>query len=205
MKKLKLGLLATIGFASVIAFTPGNAKLELGTKAPMADTKMKDVSGKMLSLNDVKKDNGLLVIFSCNTCPFVLAWEDRYPELFDKADQMQIGVALVNSNEAKRGGEDSSIEMEKHARENGYENIPYLIDKDSQLANAFGAKTTPHVFLFDKNLELVYEGAIDDNHKDANEVTMRYLDDAIVNLASEQEINPNKTKAIGCSIKRVKK
>ena len=58
---------------------------------------------------------------------------------------------------------------------------------------------------FDKNLELVYEGAIDDNHKDANEVTMRYLDDAIVNLASEQEINPNKTKAIGCSIKRVKK
>ena len=140
--------IALFGLYSFIGEGEKYATIEIGTKAPLPGYMMNSTAGDQYNLTTLAKPNGLLVVFSCNTCPFVLAWEDRYPELFDKADQMQIGVALVNSNEAKRGGEDSSIEMEKHARENGYENIPYLVDKDSQLANAFGAKTTPHVFLF---------------------------------------------------------
>jgi thioredoxin-related protein len=150
------------------------------------------------------KDNGILVIFTCNTCPFVLQWEDRYPEVAELAAKNRIGVALVNSNEAKRGGDDSVMEMMKHATEKGYGGLAYLVDEKSALANTFGAKTTPHIFLFDKEWKLVYEGAIDDNSKDAKAVKASYLKDALNNLRSGKKIIPNNTKAIGCSIKRVK-
>jgi hypothetical protein len=111
---------------------------------------------------------------------------------------------LINSNEAKRKGDDSIEEMMKHANEKGYSDIPYLVDENSKLANAFGAKTTPHVFLFDKEMRLVYEGAIDDNHKSKAEVKASYLNNAILNLSEGKAIDPNNTKALGCSIKRVK-
>ena len=111
-----------------------------------------------------------------------------------------VGIALINSNEAKRSGDDSMEEMKKHAADKGYGELPYLIDEKSALANAFGAKTTPHIFLFDKDWKLVYEGAIDDNSKDAKAVKATYLKD----VASGKKIDPNNTKAIGCSIKRVK-
>ncbi len=178
--------------------------LQIGSEAPLQSYFMNTSSGDSYSLNTLAKSNGLLLVFSCNTCPFVVAWEDRYPELAKLTEQSEVGFALINSNEAKRDGEDSMSEMVKHAKEKGYANILYLVDKDSQLANAMGAKTTPHVFLFNNNMELVYEGAIDDNHKDAKKVKEAYLNDAIANLVNGQEINPNKTKAIGCSIKRVK-
>ena len=113
-------------------------------------------------------------------------------------------MALVNSNEAKRSGEDSIEEMKKHATERGYGELAYLVDEKSALANAFGAKTTPHIFLFDKEWKLVYEGAIDDNSKDAKSVKAAYLKDALNNLKAGKKISPNNTKSIGCSIKRVK-
>ena len=111
---------------------------------------------------------------------------------------------MINSNEAKREGDDSMEAMREHANEKGYPDIPYLLDRNSELANAFGAKTTPHVFLFDSNMNLVYEGAIDDNHKSKSEVKTAYLNNALLNLRAGKEIDPNDTKAIGCSIKRVK-
>jgi len=93
--------------------------------------------------------------------------------------------------------------MKKHADEKGYADIPYLVDQNSKLANAFGGKTTPHVFLFDADWKLVYEGAIDDNSKDAKAVSAPYLSNAMQNLVDGKPIDPNDTKAIGCSIKRV--
>src|SRR5258705_1314297 len=150
--------------AASYAFISTDEKYEMlaiGQKAPKADVRMADISGKKVSLNDIKKGNGLLVIFSCNTCPFVLAWEDRYPSLGEQCSKNNIGIVLINSNEARRKGDDSVEEMKKHAADKNY-NRCYTIDENSELANAFGAKTTPHVYLFDKDMKLVYRGAIDD-------------------------------------------
>lgn len=207
MKKL-IGLF-TIGTLCLlfVAFAyKGGQKYEtikLGAKAPMIEHKMQATDGSQKSLDALKGENGLLVVFSCNTCPFVIAWEDRYPELGELTKKNNMGFVLVNSNEAKRGKDDSIDEMVKHAKEKGYAGIPYLVDQNSKLANAFGAKTTPHVFLFDNEMKLVYKGAIDDNFKDASSVKSPYLRNAINNLSKDKEIDPSDTKATGCSIKRV--
>lgn len=191
--------------AAVIVLAAAGEKYEMlaiGSKAPKADVKMEDISGKKLSLADIKKEKGLLVIFSCNTCPFVLAWEDRYPGLGELSAKNNIGMVLVNSNEARRSGVDSKDEMKKHAEEKNY-NCAYVIDEKSELANAFGAKTTPHVYLFDKDMKLVYRGAIDDSEgREENKPKELYLKNAIENLSAGKLITPSETKQVGCSIKR---
>lgn len=175
--------------------------LEIGEEAPEKSYKMENIDGKMVSFNDMKDENGTLVIFSCNTCPFVVAWEDRYPMVADVANKNDVGLILVNSNTMKRNGDDSKKAMMEHAKKHNY-SWPYVIDAESKLANAYGAMTTPHVYLFDKDDKLVYIGAIDDNYKDASKVESFYLKDAIVSLASGGEIAENTTRATGCSIKR---
>ncbi len=185
--------------------------LKIGDVAPKSDVKMKDVDGKEYSLNDLKMEKGLLVVFSCNSCPFVVGndedsegWQTRYNELYELSSKLNIGMVLVNSNEAKREGDDSFEKMQEHAKEQAYKSH-YVMDQNSDLANAFGAKTTPHVFLFDKDMKLVYKGAIDDNVKSAKEVKDAYLKIAMRLSASGSEIKNNETKAMGCSIKRVNK
>jgi len=202
--KIKTILSASVAAVAFFALISAGEKFEtlsIGQKAPKNDVKMSDISGKKLSLTDIKQEKGLLVIFSCNTCPFVLAWEDRYPELGDLCSKNKIGMVLINSNEARRKGDDSIGEMQKHASEKNY-NCSYVVDENSALANAFGAKTTPHVFLFDKNMKLVYRGAIDDS--EGKEITPKelYLKNALENLAGGKEINPQETRSVGCSIKR---
>ena len=203
MKKLSylLAIAATAVFA--FAFT-NNAMLNIGEKAPLADVKMKDVSGKSLSLNNVKGENGLLVIFSCNTCPFVIGWEDQYPELGKLSKKNDIGMVLVNSNEAKRTGDDSMDEMKSHYEDMGY-NTPYVIDQNHKLADAMGGKTTPHVYLFDKDMKLVYRGAINDKYENKDKVATKfYLNDAMAQLVKGEKIDNPVTTERGCSIKRVK-
>lgn len=184
--------------------------LEIGADAPLTDKMMMDISGEQLSLNDLKLENGLCVIFSCNTCPFVVGsdgsagWEGRYNMITKDCAQYKVGMVLVNSNEARRNEGDSMDDMKARAKEKGLLS-KYVIDNNSELANAFGAKTTPHVFLFNAEMKLVYKGAIDDNHKDPDFVDESFLLDAIDNLASGEEVSPADTKAVGCSIKRVKK
>ena len=188
----------------------GSESLTIGTDAPLTSYMMKDVSGKKMSLKSMKKEKGLLVIFSCNTCPFVVGggdlgegWETRYNGVKGACDKLNIGMVLVNSNEAKRDGDDSFEKMQAHAKEKKYTPY-YVVDKDSKLANAFGAKTTPHVFLFDGDMKLVYKGAIDDNNAAQSEVTERWLLGALSNLATGKTIDPATTRNRGCSIKRVK-
>ncbi len=197
MKKLVFLLFA---MSAMIVYA-GNNQLKIGDKASHTDVKMKCVTGVNLSLDDLKKDNGLLVIFSCNTCPFVIKWEDRYNGLKEFADKNDIGMVVLNSNYQKRNDDDSYEAMKKHAEKNSY-NFPYLVDKESLLANAFGGQTTPHVFLFDANLKLAYKGAIDNNYDDASKVSKAYLNDAIKSLASDESIQLAETKPVGCSIKR---
>lgn len=177
--------------------------LSIGDKMPKEGYVMLNVNGDKYKLGSGERDKGTLVVFSCNTCPFVVQWEDRYPEIEQIAAATGVEFILVNSNEAKREGDDSFNAMRVHAEEQNY-TMPYLVDKNSELANAFGAKTTPHVFLFNKDGILVYKGAIDDNSKNKNEVKERYLYTALKELASSQKLSASETKAVGCSIKRLK-
>ena len=191
-------------FLFVLAIVPAMASkgtIGIGGKATLTDVKMLDVSGKKVSLSDAAGENGLLVMFSSNTCPFVIQWQDRYNEIKKWADQNKVGMIVLNSNYGNRDGVDSYEAMQKHARDNNYK-FSYVVDEDSQIANAYGGQTTPHVFLFDKDMELVYKGAIDDNYKSAEEVKKNYVKDALTSLSNGGEVAVAETKPVGCSIKR---
>lgn len=185
-------------------------ELAIGDKAPLMDFKMTNIDGQSWSLMDLTGEAGTLVIFTCNTCPFVVGregksegWENRYNEVITSARKLGVGTVLVNSNEAKRKGDDSLEEMKKHALAAGYI-APYLVDEGHKLADGFGARTTPHVYLFDADFRLAYRGAIDDNVNAADEVTERYLEDAMARMVDGKKAKPAVTKAVGCSIKRVR-
>ena len=210
MKKT-LFILSAIAFVSLISFSiiKDIESISIGSKAPLSNTKMKDVSEKSFSLEELKKEKGLLVIFSCNTCPFVVGnnnmegWEGRYNQLFTIAEKNNIGMVLINSNEAKRNDADSFSRMKERSKKMDYK-ANYLVDKNSKLADAFGASTTPHVFLFDADLKLVYKGAIDDAVGSTRDVKSRWLSTAMKNMSTNQPIDPQTTRNSGCSIKRVK-
>ncbi len=199
MKNLVVLLMMMLAFS---AYTSGQMpQLKIGEKAVLTDVKMTDISGKSISLNDAKQENGLLVLFSCNTCPFVLKWEDRYNDIKAWADKNKVGMIVLNSNYKKRSGDDSLEAMQQKAKEKGY-TFNYVVDHESQIANAFGGQTTPHVFLFDSAFKLAYKGAIDDNYDNAAKVSKPYLKDAILGLATGDEIAVRETRPVGCSIKR---
>ena len=201
MKLYKTTIVA-ITLVSLAAFTPSTIKLAVGDPIPLAHFEMTNIDGSSTFLRQEMKMNGLLVIFSCNTCPFVIQWEDRYNLLFELCDKNDLGMVLINSNEAKRNGDDSMQKMQDKAEAEGYK-MKYLIDTDHVVADAFGARTTPHVYLFNKDAKLAYTGSIDDNSENKEEVTQTYLSDAIKSLVAGNSIDPNTTKSIGCSIKRV--
>ncbi len=192
MKKI---LIPIMGLTFLLA-----GELEIGSTMPLKDLELADISGKNITLATAKGDAGTLVVFSCNTCPWVIRWEDRYVSLANTYAQKGIGMIAVNSNATRFGGEDSLEEMLEHAKNNGY-NFPYAQDPESELASAFGATKTPHIYLFNGDDKLVYRGAIDDNAKNAKKVDEPFLANAIDALLAGNPINPQTTKALGCSIK----
>jgi peroxiredoxin len=177
------------------------AELSIGDKAPSPDTKMKDISGKSISFNDVKKKNGLLVVFSCNTCPWVIKNQEVATEGYGYAVSKEVGVIVLNSNEAQRGDADSQEAMKQYAKDQNYK-WPYVMDDNSTMANAFGAKVTPECYLFDKDMKLVYHGAITDNPKTPSESTRDHLKVAIDELVEGKAVSMSTSKAMGCGIKR---
>lgn len=202
MKKLFLlaaAVMATFGSAFVLY--PAFDELAINALMPEASYKMKDVSGKEVSLSDAKTDKGLLVIFSCNTCPYVKLSETRIKEYSDLCASNGIGCIIVNSNEAQRSEEDSFDAMTKYYAAQNLK-CYYTVDANSKLANAFGATRTPQCFLFNAK-GLVYKGAIDDNVKDPAAVKEAYLKDAINAVAKNSVPAKQETKSIGCTIKRV--
>lgn len=197
MKYLLLSTLAAL----MMAFGLQQASLPIGSTIPMADTKMKDVSGKIVSLADIKTTNGLLVMFSCNTCPYVIKNQARTREISSYAQDKNIGVILLNSNEGSRGKEDSYNAMQSYAKKQGYQ-WPYTIDSNNELANAFGAARTPEVFLFNGHGKLVYHGAIDDSPADESKISRKHLREAINEMLSGSDISVKETRSVGCGIKR---
>jgi len=201
MKKILLGLtcLAALG---TMAFTMGEP-LPIGSTMPKADVKMQDVSGKMISIKDVVAANGVMVMFSCNTCPYVVKNQDRTKAIAEYAKQMKMGVIVLNSNEAYRKEDDSPEQMKAYAKDQQYK-WNYVVDKNHEIADAFGANRTPEVFLFNKDLKLVYHGAIDDNPSDASAVGRQHLKEAINEVAAGKQVSIKESKSVGCGIKRNK-
>lgn len=200
MKKILFSLLPVAAVA-VMALKPAADPLPIGSSLPKTGVKMKDISGKEISFKDALKENGLLVMFSCNTCPYVIKNQGRTSEVCKYAGENKIGVVILNSNEANRSGDDSYDAMKTYAADQQY-GWYYLEDKNSVMADAFGANRTPECFLFDKNGKLVYHGAIDDNPSDANAVGRRHLQVAIDEMKSGKAVSVTESRSVGCTIKR---
>jgi hypothetical protein len=194
---LAVAAILSFSFKSLFVFD----ELPLNSGIPEAGYKMKDVSGKEVSLDEAKTGKGLLVIFSCNTCPYVKLSETRIKEYSDYCMANGIGCVIVNSNEAQRNEADSFDEMVKYYQAQKLK-CYYTVDANSKLANAFGAMRTPQCFLFNSK-GLVYKGAIDDNVKDATAVKEAYLKNALAAVVKNETPKTQETKSIGCTIKRV--
>ena len=189
-----------IFLVSVLFFNVQAKELSIGNEILGVDYILKNIDGNDTTLDKLKKSNGILVVFSCNTCPWVIRWQDRYNILSAFSRKNDIGFVAVNSNARLHESVDSMDEMIYHATANEY-GFPYVLDEDAKLAKAFGAMKTPHVYLFNSDNKLVYTGAIDDNAKSAKKVKNNYLMDAIRALGSNKKIKISETKALGCSIK----
>lgn len=198
--------LAVVSYSFILKSDDSGLKIQ--DSAPLADVKMANINNQLTSLNELKKEKGLLVVFSCNTCPFVVGsehfegWGKQYNALHELASTSGIGMVLVNSNEAKRGDEDSFEAMQKHAKKMKY-TMPYVLDKGSMMADAFGAKTTPHVYLFDASMKLVYMGSVDNTWDPKRSEDIPYLKNALSNLSAGTSVVENTSAPRGCSIKRL--
>jgi len=202
MKTLKT-LLAFVAIISLSAFStikddPGYQVGDLAT-----DFKLQNVDGKMVSLADYKDAKGFIVVFTCNTCPYAVAYEDRIIELDKKYAKKNYPVIAIMPNNPKVKPGDNFDAMKKRASQKGF-SFPYLIDEGQKIYPQYGATKTPHIYVLQKTKkgnEVKYIGAIDDNHQDANAVNTKYVEDAVDALIAGKEIKVTQTKAIGCTIK----
>lgn len=171
--------------------------LKIGSKAP--DFNLPAVDGKTYSLASFNDKEALIVIFSCNHCPYVRAYEDRIIQIQNDFNN-KLQIVAINSNDTTDYPEDSFEEMIKRANEKKFP-FPYLRDETQEVAKAYGATHTPEIFLFDKERKLVFHGKIDDNWQEPSKVKTPYLRNAIEELLSGKNISVPETFTIGCTIK----
>lgn len=172
--------------------------LKLGHTAPPFS--LPGVDGRSYSLNSFSDAPAIVVIFMCNHCPYVKATIDRIIALSRDYADRGVAVVGINSNETINHPEDSFDNMKRWAAQKEF-NFPYLRDETQQVARAYGAERTPHIFLFDQQRVMRYTGAIDDNTKDPSQVKRRYLREAIDALLAKAQITETETPAIGCTVK----
>jgi thioredoxin-related protein len=196
MKRFLLAMVFLAGFCLMQA-----QDLAIGGTLPKGDLKVKDISGGLITLNDAKSSSGLLVIFTSNTCPYVVRNQARTKDICAYAAAKGLGVVLLNSNDANRSGVDSYAEMQDYAKKQDYK-WRYAVDSHSELANAFGANRTPECYLFDAGQKLVYHGAIDDNPADERQVNRKHLQEAISEMIAGKEVSVKETRSVGCTIQR---
>ncbi len=192
-------LLIVLSLVTVSALASGGYKV--GDK--VQDFELKNIDGNKISLKDMEENQGVIMIFTCNHCPYSVAYEERIIELDKKYKSQGFPVVAVNPNDPARFPTDSYEHMQKRAEEKGF-TFPYLFDETQEMARAYGASRTPHAYLLQNkgdHWEVAYIGAIDNNVKAASAVTKPYLADAIEAVKAGKKPKPNFTKAIGCSIK----
>lgn len=199
----KMGLLALVLMLG--AFTVKSDALaegyDIGDTA--TDFSLKNVDGTMVSLSDYGDAKGFLVVFTCNTCPYAVKYEDRIIALDTKYKPKAVPVIAINPNNPSLKPGDSFSKMQIRAKEKGF-TFPYLLDDGQQIFPQYGATKTPHVYLLEKtdNGNIVrYIGAIDDNYQDAAKVEEKFVENAVDAMLAGKEIEVTKTKAIGCGIK----
>jgi peroxiredoxin len=171
--------------------------IALGTEAPRFE--LPGVDGRDHSLDDYADAHLLVLIQSCNHCPYVQAWEGRMIDLQREFDDRGVRIVVVNSNDAGSHPEDSFEEMRARAEREEF-NFDYLYDEPQAIARGLGAERTPEVFVFDRERRLRYHGAIDDS-RDENAVSQRYLRDAIETLLAGHEPDLTETPPVGCTVK----
>lgn len=180
----------------------GNSQgLSVGDKA--VDFNLKNIDNTMVSLQDYAKEDGVILIFSCNHCPYSVAYEDRIIALANKFNSNGFPVVMINPNDPSEYPADSFENMIVRAKEKSF-NFPYLFDEGQAIYPQYGATRTPHVYLLEKrqnDFYVAYIGAIDNNYKDESLVSEKYVENAIESLNKGEKPAIDFTKAIGCSIK----
>lgn len=169
----------------------------------VADFRLKNFDGKMVSLSDYKAAKGVIIIFDCNTCPYSKAYNTRIVDLNKKYANQGFPVITINPNNPELSPGDSYAEVQALAKRKNY-SFPYLVDETQQVARSFGASNTPHVFVLKKetgDFKVAYIGTIDNNSRDASAATKKYVEDAVDALLESKPVPTARTKAIGCGIK----
>ena len=175
--------------------------LKIGDKAPAFS--LKGVDGKTVSLSDYNDEKGVILIFTCNTCPYVVAYQDRIIALHNEFAPKGYPVVTINPNDPVQSKGDSFEDMKVRAEEKLFP-FPYLFDEQQTISPAYGASRTPEVFILKKtgnDFVVAYTGTIDDNSNDENAVQEKYVDSAVNALLAGENPDPVTTKAIGCGIK----
>lgn len=198
MQKLVLSLVAIFSFT---LFSMAQDGYKVGDN--IKDFSLQNIDGKNVSLADYKDSKGFIITFTCNHCPYAMAYEDRILALNKKYAKAGYPVIAINPNDAIQYPEDNFEAMQVRAKEKKF-NFPYLYDESQKIAKQFGATKTPHVFIVQKagdKLVVKYIGAIDDNWEKAADVKEKYAESAIDALLAGKPVATTSTKAIGCSIK----
>ncbi len=203
MTKYVYLILSFLLFSTSLSAQEAAKKVGLQVGENALDFKLKNIDGKEISLSNYKKEKGLILIFTCNHCPYSVAYEDRIIQLHNTCAKNGFPVLAINSNDPDVVPEDSYENMIVRASEKGF-TFPYIYDATQAVAKGYGATRTPHVYLLKKHkkgFKIAYIGAIDDNSQDANAVTQKYVENAVAAILKGEKPSPETTKAIGCTIK----
>lgn len=195
MKKL---ISLSLVLIALVAFSLKKGGYEVGDKA--TDFSLKNVDGKMVSMDSYKDAKGFMIIFTCNTCPYSVAYEDRIIALHEKYADKGVPVIAINPNDDVKSPKDSFEKMIERVKEKGF-SFPYVYDETQEITKAYGATNTPHVYVLDADRTVKYIGAIDNNTKSAEDADKKYVEDAVDAIINGTEVPEKKTKAIGCTIK----
>jgi peroxiredoxin len=198
-------LIVALAIVAFIALPLSAQGYKIGDNA--TDFKLKNVDGKMVSLSDFKDAKGFIVIFTCNSCPYAVAYEDRIIALDAKFKSLGYPVIAINPNDPAVQPKDSYDAMIVRAKEKKF-TFPYLFDDGQKVYPQYGATKTPHIYILqkDKGKNVVrYIGSIDNNYKDAKDVTDKYVEDAVNALLAGKPVTTTTTVAVGCTIKGKKK
>lgn len=194
----RLLTLALLSFFWILGSAPATAQYKIGDQA--ADFSLKNIDGSMVSLASYKGAKGYIVIFTCNTCPYSVMYEDRIIELHNKYAQEGFPVVAINPNDPSVKEGDDFASMQARAKEKNFP-FKYLFDEGQSVYPKFGATRTPHIFLLDSDRKVRYIGALDDNAQNRSLVKEKYVENAIAAIRAGNNPDPAETKAIGCTIK----
>jgi len=191
-------LAAGLLLAATLSAPPARA-LDLGAPLPARTVAMRNVDGRPVTIAATRGAKGTLVLFTCNHCPWVRAWEERFVRIGNEARTRGIGMIAINSNDPSAYPEDAFDAMQERAKSHGYR-FPYAEDATSEVARAFGATHTPEAYLFDAGGRLVYHGTVDDDARHPDQVRQHFLADAVAAVAQGRAVPVAETKALGCGI-----